>query len=99
MAQPKTMTGPGLQPGPGGPGGQGLGAGAGQQDLPVQAAEREYPPDLVAALHHVQAASTISRRQCRAGRPPLPCFHAGAGKAGSVTAHSASLMSVVVGLG
>jgi hypothetical protein len=38
-------------------------------------------------------ASTMSRRQCPAGRPPPPCFHAGAAKAGPVTACSASLVS------
>ena len=35
----------------------------------------------------------MSRRHHSAGRPPLPCFHAGTGSVGSVTAHSASLMS------
>jgi hypothetical protein len=35
----------------------------------------------------------MSRRQCPAGRPPRPCFHAGPGSVGSITAHSASLMS------
>lgn len=34
-----------------------------------------------------------SRLHCSAGRPPLPAFHAGAGSVGSMTCHSASLMS------
>ena len=37
--------------------------------------------------------SAMSRRQCLAGRPPRPCFHAGAGSVGSMTAHSAWLIS------
>src|ERR1700678_3501997 len=35
----------------------------------------------------------MSRRQYSAGLPPLPSVQAGAGRAGSVTAHSASHMS------
>src|SRR6185312_8342134 len=38
-------------------------------------------------------ASTMSRMQYTAGRPPLPASHAGDGSSGSHTAHSASVMS------
>ncbi len=35
----------------------------------------------------------MSRMQYRAGQPPFPASHAGAGSNGSQTAHSASVMS------
>src|SRR6059058_3069424 len=38
-------------------------------------------------------ASTTSRMHCPAGRPPRPASHAGAGRTGSNTAHSAAVMS------
>jgi len=56
----------------GGQGGQGLGEGAGQRDLPVQAGEREYPPDLVPAGHHVRAAAAGGGLPGRAGEHAQP---------------------------
>jgi hypothetical protein len=39
---------------------------------------RGHHPPLDAFLDQVAVPSTMSRRQCLAGRPRRPCFHAGA---------------------
>ncbi|MBV9450428.1 MAG: hypothetical protein JO345_31515 [Streptosporangiaceae bacterium] len=47
---------------------------------------RRHRPPLDAFLDQIaDAVDDVARRHCPAGRPPRPCFDAGAGSVGSMT--------------